>query len=123
MRTRKEKILFDILLGAGLALLDGLRERVAEGASSFSGRAGRAGETAQDIYERASDRARRAADVIRGEDHRGVNTALAVLIGLGIGVGVGFLLAPTSGEITRDNIAQKVRDRFPEKEATGTYGS
>lgn len=120
MRSRKERILFDILLGTGLSLLDGLRDRVTESASTVSERAG---ETAQDVYARARGRARRAADVIRGEDHRGINTALAVLVGLGIGVGVGLLLAPTSGEITRSTIAKKVRDRFSEKEATGTYGS
>jgi hypothetical protein len=120
MRSRRDKILFNILLGTGLSLLDTLRDRVAESASSFSERAG---ETAQNIYDTASGRARRAAEVIRGEDHSGLNTALAVLIGMGIGVGVGLLLAPTSGEETRSNIAKKVRDRLSEKEATGTYGT
>ena len=48
----------------------------------------------------------------------------AVLIGVGIGVGVGMLLAPASGEETRENLADRVRDRFSrEKEpSTGTYG-
>jgi hypothetical protein len=120
MRLRKDRILLDVLVGTGLALLDAVRDRVAESASAFTDRAGNA---AQDIYETASGRARRAADAIRGEDHRGVNTALAVLLGLGIGVGVGLLLAPTSGEETRSGIARKVRDRFSEKEVTGTYGT
>jgi hypothetical protein len=120
MGSRKDKILFNVFLGTGLALLDALRDRVAQSASTFSERAG---ETAQNIYDTASGRARRAAEVIRGEDNRGLNTALAVLIGMGIGVGVGLLLAPTSGEETRNSIAKKVRDRFSEKEATGTYGS
>jgi len=120
MGSRRDKILFNVLLGTGLSLLDALRDRAAEGASTFSERAG---ETAQNIYDTASGRARRAAEVIRGDDHTGVNTALAVLIGMGIGVGVGLLLAPTSGEVTRSSIAKKVRDRFSEKEATGTYGT
>jgi len=120
MRSRRDKILFNVLLGTGLSLLDTLRESVAESASSFSERAG---ETAQDLYETASGRARRAAAAIRGEDQRGMHTGLAILLGIGIGVGVGLLLAPTTGEETRNNIAKKVRDRFSEKEATGTYGA
>ena len=52
-----------------------------------------------------------------------MNTGLAVLLGVGIGIGVGLLLAPTSGEETRGTIARKVRDRFSEREATGTYGT
>jgi len=116
MGSRRDKILFNVLLGTGLSLLDALRDRFTEGA-------GTAGERAQDLYETASGRARRAAAAIRGEDHQGMNTALAVLLGVGIGVGVGLLLAPTSGEETRDNIARKVRDRFAERESTGTYGS
>jgi len=121
MRLRKEKILFDVLLGTGLYLLDSLRDRLADGVSDFSSRAR---DSAQDLYETASDRAGRAADVIRGEDHRGLSTATAVLLGVGVGVGVGILLAPARGEETRNTIAEKVRDRFSrEKEpATGTYG-
>ncbi len=34
----------------------------------------------------------------------------AFLVGLGIGVGLGVLFAPTSGEQTRDNLAQKAGD-------------
>jgi hypothetical protein len=75
----------------------------------------------------------RASDVIRGEDHRGVSTAAALLIGVGVGVGVGMLLAPASGEETRSNLSNKVhefgdrmRDRFSERNqpsGTGTYGT
>jgi ElaB/YqjD/DUF883 family membrane-anchored ribosome-binding protein len=116
MGSRRDKILFNVLLGAGLHLLDELRDRVTESAST-------AGERAQDMYETASGRARRAAAAIRGEDHQGMNPALAVLLGVGIGLGVGLLLAPASGEETRGTIARKVRDRFSEREATGTYGT
>jgi hypothetical protein len=120
MGSRRDKMLFNVLLGAGLHFLDQLRDRVTEGAGTFSERAG---ERAQDLYETASGRARRAAAAIRGEEHQGMNTALAVLLGVGIGIGVGLLLAPTSGEETRGTIARKVRDRFSEREATGTYGT
>jgi hypothetical protein len=121
MKLRKEKILLDILLGTGLYLADSLRDRLTDGVGDFSDRAR---SRAQDLHETAAERARRASDVIRGRDNRGLSTATAVLIGIGIGVGVGTLLAPASGVETRGNIADKVRDRFNrEKEpSTGTYG-
>jgi gas vesicle protein len=49
-----------------------------------------------------------------------LNTALAVLIGVGIGVGVGMLLAPASGEETRQKIQDSISGR--RDPATGTYG-
>ena len=121
MKLRKEKILFDVLLGTGVYLLDSVRDRLAESVGDFSERARNA---AHELYETTSERAGRAAEVIRGEDHRGLSTSAAVLIGVGVGVGVGILLAPARGEETRNTIAEKVRDRFSrEKEqATGTYG-
>jgi gas vesicle protein len=121
MKLRKENLLLNVLLGTGAYLLDSVRNRLSENMSEFSDRAR---DRAQDIYETASDRASRAADVVRGEDHRGLSTAAAVLIGVGIGVGVGMLLAPASGEETRTNIADKVRDRFSRdrEPSTGTYG-
>jgi hypothetical protein len=122
MRLRKEKVLYDVMLGAGLYLLDSLRDRLGDNVSSFSERAR---DAAQDIYETASDRTRRAADVIRGEDHRGMSTTVAVLLGIGIGVGAGMLLAPASGEETRSEIAGRVRERFSrdKESSTGTYGA
>jgi hypothetical protein len=121
MKLRKEKILSNVLLGTGLYLLDSLCDRLSDGVGDFSERAR---SRAQDIYKTASERASRASDVIRGQDHRGLSTTAAVLIGVGIGMGVGMLLAPASGEETRGNIADNVRDRFSrEKEpSTGTYG-
>ena len=80
----------------------------------------------------ASRRVSRASDVIRGEDHRGMSTAAALLIGVGVGVGIGMLLAPASGEETRSNLSNKVhefsdrmRDKFSsgEEQSTGTYGA
>ena len=121
MKLRKENILANIALGTGLYLLDSLRERISEGVSDFSEQAR---SRAHDFVDTAQERASRASDVIRGKEHRGLSTAAALLIGIGIGVGVGMLLAPASGEETRENLAGKVRDRFSrEKEsATGTYG-
>jgi YtxH-like protein len=88
---------------------------------------------ARDTYGEASRRVSRASDVIRGEDHRGMSTAAALLIGVGVGVGVGMLLAPASGEETRSNLSDKVhefsdrmRDKFSGSESqasTGTYGT
>jgi len=125
MRLRKENILWNVLLGSGVYLLDSLRDRLSEGIDDISGRA-------RDTYSEAAKRASRASDVIMGEDHRGMSTVAALLIGVGVGVGVGMLLAPASGEETRDNLSHKVqefgdrmRDKFSEqrRESTGTYGS
>lgn len=34
----------------------------------------------------------------------------AFLFGLGLGIGVGVLFAPTSGQMTRDNLAERAND-------------
>jgi len=117
MRLRKENILFDIMTGAGLYLLDSLRDRVADRVDDLR-------ERTRDTYSTASDRVRRASDVIRGEDRRFISTTTALLLGIGVGVGVGMLIAPASGEETREQLKDRVRDRFSrEREsATGTYG-
>lgn len=125
MRLRKENILWNVLLGTGVYLLDSMRNRLTDTIGDIGG-------AARETYGEASRRVSRASDVIRGEDHRGVNTAAALLIGIGVGVGVGMLLAPASGEETRSNISNKVhdfgdrmRDKFSsERESsTGTYGT
>jgi len=115
MRFRKENIFWNVLLGTGVYLIDSLRGRLADGFDDISDRA-------RDTYGEASRRVSRASDVIRGEDHRGVNTAVALLLGVGVGVGVGMLLAPASGEETRNNLSNKVqefgdrvRDKFSEE--------
>lgn len=129
MTLRKEKkLLGNVLLGAGLYLLDSVRDRLAENAKDFSERAregyGDLRDRATDMYSTASDRLGRANDALMGEDRRFMNNAGAVLLGAGIGIGIGLLLAPASGEKTRSNIAEKLRDRFAEKvKPTGTYGS
>ena len=119
MKLRKEKILYEIAVGAGLYLLDSLRDRLVDTVGDASERAR---ESARDLYATASDRASRAADVIRGEDHSGMSKAGAILLGIGIGAGLGILLAPARGEDTRNTIADKLWERSGER-ATGTHGA
>ncbi len=136
MKSRKESILMNALLGTGLYLLDSVRDRFADGVGDLRDRAKDNYEDlrsrAKDGYETASDRVSRASDVLRGEDSSILSTTASLLIGIGIGVGLGLLLAPASGEETRGNIAEKVqdfggkvRDRFSREQeaATGTYGA
>jgi YtxH-like protein len=103
MRLRKENILWNVLLGTGVYLIDSLRDRLAEGFDDV-------GDRARDTYAKASRRVSRASDAIRGEDHHHVSTAAALLLGIGVGVGVGMLLAPASGEETRSTISNKVQE-------------
>ncbi len=126
MKLRREKILWNVLLGTSVYLLDSLRNRLSEGVDEISDRA-------RDTYGEASRRAGRAVEVVRGEDHSGINTVAALLVGVGVGVGVGMLLAPASGEETRSSISNKVqefgdrvRDKFQEQKrepGSGTYGT
>ena len=127
MRLRKENLLWNLLIGTGVYLLDSFRDRLAEGVEDISGRA-------RETYGEARRRASRATEVIRGDDGRGMSSAAALLIGLGVGVGVGLLLAPASGEETRSTISHKVqefgdrmRDKFSEpprrESGSGTYGA
>ncbi len=126
MKLRREKVLWNVLLGTSVYLLDSLRSRLSEGIDDLSDRA-------RDTYGEASRRAGRAVEVVRGEDHRGMNSAAALLVGVGVGVGVAMLLAPASGKETRSAISNRVqefgdrvRDKFSSEKrepGTGTYGS
>lgn len=126
MRLRKENILWNVLLGTGVYLIDSLRDRLSDNLEDVSDRA-------RDTYSEASRRVSRASDVIRGEDHHALSTAAALLVGIGVGVGVGMLLAPASGKETRSNISDKVqefgdrvRDRFSEEKrgpGSASYGT
>jgi hypothetical protein len=124
MKFKKQELLLDVLLGAGLDLLNSLRERLPDNVDEIKDRA-------RETYETASDRLGRATNALRGkEDSQIFGKVGALLIGVGIGVGVGLLIAPASGEETRADIADKVSDFAkkvpdPEREphgATGTYG-
>lgn len=127
MRMRTKKNLLNLLLGAGLLLLDPLRDRVADSVDDLKDRAQDLRDKARDRYEMASDRVSRASGVIRGEDHSVLSRAFAFVAGVGIGVGVGILLAPASGEETRSALADKVhhfgsqvRERFSSEPRTAT---
>ncbi|HTZ95342.1 MAG TPA: hypothetical protein VMB18_03020 [Terriglobales bacterium] len=127
MLRREKNILKNVALGAGVYLLDTLRERLSDNVKDWSDKA-RDGysdmrDRASDMYSSASERLGRANDALMGEDHHFMSNTAAALLGIGVGVGIGMLLAPASGEETRSNIAERVRSRFSEKEpATGTFG-
>ena len=125
MKFKKKELLFGVLLGTGLHLLDSLRERLPDNLDDIKTRV-------RDTYGTASDRVSRASDVLRGEkDSHILGKVGVLLLGVGVGVGIGVLIAPASGEETRTGITDKVSDfgdkvrertaRKPQG-ATGTYG-
>jgi hypothetical protein len=131
MGSRTDKILFNLMLRTGSYLLESMRNRMSDRVDDVKSRA-------YDTYDIASDRVRRAADVIRGTDRPSVSPVVAGLAGLGIGVGIGLLMAPARGEETRSKVASKARDISdrvtsrehatesfgePRKPATGTLGT
>jgi hypothetical protein len=64
--------------------------------------------------DRASVRASQIADdaktaIFPEEDHT-LRNILVFAAGVGVGVGAGMLLAPASGEETRNSISEKVQD-------------
>lgn len=127
MRSRKENLLFNLLLGAGVYLLDSLRDRLPDAdelRDQARDRYSDLRDRARNAYGSVSDRMGRAADVIRGEDNHVLDPTAALLLGVGVGVGVGLLFAPASGNETRSNIKEKMREGFSreKKPATGTYG-
>ena len=100
----KKKVLLSVLLGTGLHLIDSLRDRLPDNVDDIKRKV-------RDTYGTASHRVSRATDALRGEeDSRMLGKVGALLIGFGIGVGIGVLVAPTSGEETRADIADKVSD-------------
>jgi hypothetical protein len=123
---KKDKMLWNLLIGTGVYLLDSLRERAGDSFENISGRA-------RDTYDEASRRTGRAAEALRGEDTHYLSTTAALLIGVGVGVGVGLLLAPASGEETRGTLTNKVqefgdrvRDKFNEQKrepGSASYGT
>src|SRR5213596_1147725 len=115
--------LIGVGVGAAAYLLSSMRHRLGD-IEDLRDRA-------RESYETASRRIGRASDALRGKDHAVVRTATASLMGVGVGVGIGMLLAPASGQKTRADISEKVkdvrekvRDRSSRKPqgASGTYG-
>ena len=68
MKSRKDKVLLNLLLGTGIYLLESMRGRMGGTVDDLRSKAEDLRSRAQDTYETASDRVSRAADVIRGED-------------------------------------------------------
>ena len=123
MRARQKNVLLNLSLGTGAYLLYSLRDRL--GISDLR-------DNAREGYETASHRVRRASNALRGQDRYTSTTGAALLVGVGVGVGLGMLIAPASGEKTRADISEKVKDfrdkarerssRQEPQAATGTYG-
>jgi hypothetical protein len=99
---RRDKWL-NMLVGAGLYLLDPVRDRLGDKIDSVS-------ERAKDVYDEASGRVRKASRAITGEDRSGISSTAALLLGVGVGVALGILFAPASGEQVRRNIAESARE-------------
>jgi YtxH-like protein len=123
MKRDRRNNLLKMLLGAGLYVLDPLRDRLADRVDDISDRA-------KDTYESTVDKVSSLSDRIRGKESDPWGNVMWMLLGVGVGVGVGILLAPASGEEIRENIAGKVHDvservrgRVSEpRSASGTYG-
>jgi hypothetical protein len=123
MRFTKKELLLSLMVGTGLHLLNYLRERLPYNADDIKDRL-------RDTYDTTSDRVSRATNALRGEeDSQILGKVGALLIGVGIGAGIGMLIAPTSGEETRADIADKVSDfgdkvrERTEKKPQGTTGT
>jgi hypothetical protein len=104
MRFKRRESLLGVLLSTGLHLIDSLRDRLPDDLDDIKDRVG-------DTYDTASHRVSRATGALRGEEDSHIfGTVSALVIGVGIGVGIGLLIAPTSGQDTRADIADKVSD-------------
>lgn len=99
MSFKKREGILNVLIDTGLDLLDSMRERIPDDGEKLR-------DTVRDTYDTASHRVSRAAGALRGEeDSHILGTVATLAIGVGIGVGIGLLIAPTSGEKTRADLA------------------
>jgi gas vesicle protein len=64
----------------------------------------------ENLSDRVEDLTDRTRQVITGQQNNFLRSTLSFAAGVGVGVGVGLLLAPASGEDTRNSIAEKVQD-------------
>ena len=86
MRFKNKELVLGVLLGAGLNLLNSLRERLPDNLDDIKTKV-------MDTYGTASSRVSRASDVLRGqEDSHILGKVGALLIGVGVGVGVSLLI-------------------------------
>ena len=63
-----------------------------------------------DLSDRMEDITDRTRYAISGTPNTALRCGLSFAAGIGVGVGVGLLLAPASGEDTRNTIAEKMQD-------------
>jgi hypothetical protein len=103
MRGRGKDSLVDVLLGTGLSVLDSFRDRLSDQVETVADRA-------KGAVDSASGRVRKVSRSITGEDHSGLSSAAALLLGVGVGIGLGILFAPASGDEIRRNIGYKVQE-------------
>lgn len=126
MKFKKNELFLGVLLGAGLNVLNLLRDRLPDNIDDIKDRV-------RDTYATASNRVSRASDALRGEeDSQILGKVGMLLVGIGVGVGIGVLIAPASGEETRTGLTDKVSE-FGDKvrehtgkkpqNATGTHGA
>jgi len=121
--------LLKTLLGVGLYLLERSGDATKSARDRAAARMDDLRDAAQEKYETATERVRRASRAIRGEDNDVLRNTLFFAAGIGVGLGVGLILAPASGDETRSVIAGKVHDmggrvrrQFSSEGATGTAG-
>jgi hypothetical protein len=116
--NEKRALLNNVLLSAGLYVLDSVRRHLAENIK-------RAGVKAQDNSVDLRTSTSNVHSQAAGRDNRTIldnsrhllDPVGAAIMGVGIGVAIGVMLAPASGEETRRNIEERVRSRFFEKRA------
>jgi hypothetical protein len=116
----KRALLNKVLLGASLYVFDAVRRHLAENIKrtgvkpkekSVDPRAGTSGGQSEASQRLEHD------DTILANSRRFLDTVGPAIIWIGVGVGIGVILAPASGEETRRNIEERVRDRFFETKA------
>lgn len=84
------------------------------------------------VRNHVEDLTGRATEAIYGREDHTLRNVVTFVVGIGIGVGVGLLVAPASGEQTREVLSEKlqglgenVRGRFSregKRQGTGTEG-
>lgn len=75
-----------------------------------SEQADRASERAADLAAQAKSAISDAKSAIYPEEDNTLRNVLSFAVGVGVGVGAGILLAPSSGEETRNSISDRVHD-------------
>jgi hypothetical protein len=99
-----------VLLGTGIYLLEQSDQATKDARARASEQLDDLRETAQQKYRVAANRVAKASRAIRGEDSAMSGNILRFTAGMGVGIGLGLLLAPASGNETRDAINLRVQE-------------